>query len=289
MQSRRLPDWLIKPLPQGKHMIEVSKTLSRLHLHTVCQSAQCPNKGECFSRHTATFMIMGDICTRNCRFCAVESGKPEPLELSEPDRIANAARELGLSHVVVTSVTRDDLPYGGADTFAKTIAAIRKLNKQATIEVLVPDFGGSPEAIEMVVKAKPDIFNHNLETVPRLYKEVRPEANYHRSLDLLKTVKRLDKSIFTKSGIMLGIGETHEELIEVMKDLRRIDCDFLTLGQYLSPSEEHVPVARFVSPEEFDELSIKGKEMEFHGIASAPFVRSSYRAGELLKQAAAKI
>lgn len=289
MQSRRLPDWLIKPIPQGKHMIGVSKTLSRLQLHTVCQSAQCPNRGECFSRGTATFMIMGDVCTRNCRFCAVESGTPEPLESSEPDRIANAAKELGLSHVVVTSVTRDDLPYGGAGHFAQTIEALRKADKYATIEVLVPDFGGSQEAIEMVVRAKPDIFNHNLETVPRLYKEVRPEADYHRSIDLLKTVKRLDTNILTKSGIMLGIGETEEELIEVMKDLRRIDCDFLTLGQYLSPSEDHVPVARFVSPEEYDELAIRGKEMGFQGIASAPFVRSSYRAGEFLVQATAKI
>ena len=288
MQSHRLPDWLIKPIPQGKHMAEVSNILSRLHLHTICQSGQCPNRVECFSRHTATFMIMGNICTRNCRFCAVDSGTPKQLETDEPDRIANAVRELNLSHVVITSVTRDDLPYGGADHFALTIAAIRRANKEATLEVLVPDFGGSREAIEIVIKAKPDILNHNLETVPRLYEEVRPEADYKRSLELLYTARDIDKHIFTKTGIMLGIGETKEELIEVMKDLRRIDCDFLTLGQYLSPSENHFPVYRFVSPEEFDELAIKGTDMRFRGIASGPFVRSSYRAGELLAQVKAK-
>jgi len=285
MQSRRLPDWLIKPLPQGECMIGVGRILSRLRLHTVCQSAQCPNRGECFSRGTATFMIMGDTCTRNCRFCAVAGGIPEPLESNEPDRIAEAVKGLGLSHVVVTSVTRDDLAYGGADHFAKTITAIRKANQEATIEVLVPDFGGSEEAIEMVVEAKPDIINHNLETVFRLYKEVRPEADYYRSLDLLSKVKKLNRGIFTKSGMMVGIGENHDELVNAMKDLRRVDCDFLTLGQYLSPSEEHIPVARFVSPVEFDELADKGKEIGFRGIASAPFVRSSYKAGELLTQA----
>jgi lipoyl synthase len=288
MQSRRLPNWLIKPLPQGESMIEVGRILSRLRLHTVCQSAQCPNKGECFAKGTATFMIMGDICTRNCRFCAVVSGIPEPLESTEPDRIAEAVKELGLSHVVVTSVTRDDLPDGGADHFARTIAAIREINQKATMEVLVPDFNGSESAIGMVVGAKPDIFNHNLETVPRLYKKVRPEANYRRSLEVLNMVEKLDNNIFTKSGIMLGIGENREEIINVMKDLRSIDCDFLTLGQYLSPSEDHVPVDKFVSPEEFHELAIIGEEMEFRGIASGPFVRSSYRAGELLAQGMAR-
>lgn len=288
MQSRRLPPWLIKPFPQVEHMLEVRKILSRLQLHTVCQSAQCPNLGECFSRRTATFMIMGNICTRNCRFCAVESGTPEPLESSEPDRIANAAKELELSHVVVTSVTRDDLTDGGANHFAETITALRKVNKNATVEVLVPDFRGSQKAIEVMVRARPDIFNHNLETVPRLYKVVRPEANYHRSLNILNAAKRLDKNILTKSGMMLGIGETEEELIEVMKDLRQVNCDFITLGQYLSPSEDHVPVARFISPEEFKDLATRGKEMGFQGIASAPFVRSSYRAGELLGQVSAK-
>lgn len=288
MPSQRMPDWLIKPMPQGQHLNEVGKILSRSRLHTVCRSAQCPNMGECFSSRTATFMIMGNICTRNCRFCAVDSGVPGPLESSEPDRIADAAKELGLSHVVVTSVTRDDLPHGGANHFAETIAALRKTSNKTTIEVLVPDFNGSQESIEIVTRAKPDIFNHNLETVPRLYKEVRPEANYCRSLEVLGTVKKLDENIFTKSGIMVGLGETEGELIEVMKDLRRIDCDFLTLGQYLRPSEDHLPVARFVTPGEFEELASRGKEMGFRGIASAPFVRSSYNAGELLRQALAE-
>jgi len=281
---QRLPHWFLKSPPQGRHLLEVSRTLSRLKLHTVCQSAQCPNLGECFSKGTATFMIMGNICTRDCRFCAVASGIPGPLDSTEPARIARAAKELGLSHVVVTSVTRDDLPDGGANHFAQTIAAIREIDQNATVEVLVPDFGGSQEAIKVIVSVRPDVFNHNLETVPRLYKKVRPKANYHRSLDILKVVKELDKDILTKSGMMLGLGETEEELIAVMEDLRNVECDLLTLGQYLTPSENHLPVARFITPEEFEDIAAKGKEMGFRGIASAPLVRSSYRAEELLKQ-----
>ena len=283
-QSQRLPDWLVKPIPQGKDLIEVRRVLSRLRLHTVCESAQCPNLSECFSMRTATFMIIGDICTRNCRFCAVESGIPKPLESSEPYRIARAGGHLGLSHIVVTSVTRDDLPDGGANHFAQTIAAIRGVNQNATVEVLVPDFGGSQEAIEIVVRARPDIFNHNLETMPRLYKEVRPQANYQRSLEILKVVKELDGDIFTKSGLMLGLGETDDEILTVMNDLCQVNCDFLTVGQYLRPSEDHVPVARFISPKGFEDIASRGREMGFRGIASAPFVRSSYRAAELLRQ-----
>ena len=229
-------------------------------------------------------MIMGDICTRNCRFCAVESGIPKPLESSEPARIARAGRHLGLSHIVVTSVTRDDFPDGGANHFAQTIAAIREVNQNATVEVLVPDFGGSQEAIEIVVRARPDIFNHNLETMPRLYKEVRPQANYQRSLEILKVVKELDGDILTKSGLMLGLGETDDEILRVMNDLCQVNCDFLTVGQYLRPSEDHVPVARFISPKGFEDIAARGREMGFRGIASAPFVRSSYRAAELLRQ-----
>src|SRR4030042_1676082 len=277
------PDWLLKPLPQGKHLVEVGRVLSRLKLHTVCQSALCPNLGECFSRRTATFMVMGNICSRNCRFCAVEKGKPKPLEPSEPARIARAAKDLQLLHVVVTSVTRDDLPDGGANHFAQTIAAIREVDQNATVEVLIPDFKGSQEAIKVIVSLRPDVFNHNLETVPRLYKKVRPKANYHRSLNILKLVKELDKDILTKSGMMLGLGETEEEFIAVMEDLRNVECDLLTLGQYLTPSENHLPVARFVTPEEFENIAAKGKAMGFRGIASAPLVRSSYRAEELLK------
>jgi lipoic acid synthetase len=229
-------------------------------------------------------MIMGNVCTRNCRFCAVDSGIPEPLESNEPDRIARAAGHLELSHVVVTSVTRDDLADGGANHFAQTITALREINQTSTVEVLVPDFGGSQEAIKVVVKTRPDIFNHNVETVPRLYDKVRPQANYQRSLEILRVVKELDGDILTKSGLMLGLGETDDEILRVMYDLHQVDCDFLTIGQYLRPSEHHVPVARFVSPQEFESFATEGREMGFRGIASAPFVRSSYRANELYKQ-----
>ena len=278
------PDWLVKPLPQGKYLGEVGRVLHRLKLHTVCQSAECPNLGECFASRTATFMIMGDICTRNCRFCAVEKGKPKPLELDEPARIARGAKDLQIVHVVVTSVTRDDLPDGGANHFAQTIAALREIDPNTSVEVLIPDFGCSRESVEVVVRAKPDIINHNVETVPRLYKEVRPKVDYQRSLEILKLVKELDRDIFTKSGMMLGLGESLRETLAVMKDLRQVDCDFLTLGQYLRPSEAHLPVARFIPPEEFQHIEAEGREMGFLGIAAGPFVRSSYRAGELLKQ-----
>lgn len=229
-------------------------------------------------------MIMGNICTRNCRFCAVESGIPEALDPGEPARVARAAKTLGLSHVVVTSVTRDDLSDGGAEHFANTVAAIREVDQNAAVEVLVPDFGGSEEAIEVVVKSRPDVISHNVETVPRLYEKVRPRADYGQSLKLLKMVKKIDRDILTKSGMMLGVGETEEEIIGVMKDLRQIDCDFLTLGQYLAPSANHLPVAKFVTPEKFEDIAVKGRELGFKGVASAPFVRSSYRAGELLSE-----
>jgi lipoic acid synthetase len=279
------PDWLAKPFPQGECLVEVGRVLSRFKLHTVCQSALCPNLGECFSRRTATFMIMGDVCTRNCRFCAVGKGKPQPLEPGEPLRVAEAAKSLGLGHVVITSVTRDDLPDGGADHFAQTIAAIRDASPNTTVEVLIPDFGGSREAVEAVVRAQPDIINHNVETVPRLYDRARPRADYQRSLRVLESVKALNSDTLTKSGMMLGLGEAEEEILAVMRDLRCVDCDLLTLGQYLSPSEDHVPVARYLPPEEFRELAAKGKAIGFRGIASGPFVRSSYRADELLTQA----
>ncbi len=283
-QSQRLPGWLVRPICQGKHFNEVRRTLSRLKLHTVCQSALCPNQSECFSKRTATFMIMGDVCTRNCRFCAVEGGCPGLLDPDEPERIATASYELGLAHVVVTSVTRDDLPDGGADHFVRTIRAIREIGKKITVEVLVPDFQGSKESVEMVAGEKPDVFNHNLETIPRLYQEVRPKANYRRSLTILSDVKQMEKEVITKSGLMVGLGETRQELLAVMEDLRRVDCDFLTIGQYLRPSENHAPVVRFIPPEEFQELEAEGKKMGFRAIASAPFVRSSYKSGELLKE-----
>lgn len=284
VQSQRLPNWLARPLCQGKHLNEVRRTLSQLQLHTVCESALCPNMCECFSRRTATFMIMGDICTRNCQFCAVEKGCPEPLDPNEPARVAEAAKSLGLDHVVITSVTRDDLPDGGANHFAQMIRAIREIVRNATVEVLVPDFAGSEESIETVARENPDVFNHNLETIPRLYKEIRSGADYQRSLGILKAVKQTNKEMVTKSGLMLGLGETSEELIDVLKDLRWADCDIITLGQYLRPSDNHAAVIRFIPPEEFSQLAMKAKELGFRGVASAPFVRSSYKSGELLRE-----
>jgi len=284
VQSQRLPNWLGRPLCQGRHLNEVRRTLSRLRLHTVCESALCPNMGECFSRRTATFMIMGNTCTRNCRFCAVETGCPKPLDPSEPARVAEAAKSLGLDHVVITSVTRDDLLDGGANHFAETIRAIREVDRNASVEVLVPDFAGSEESIEIVARERPDVFNHNLETVPRLYEEIRPGADYQRSLGILKAVRQTDEKMVTKSGLMLGLGETSEELLDVLKDLRQADCDILTLGQYLRPSDNHAPVIRFIPPEEFSHLAVKAKELGFRGVASAPLVRSSYKSGELLRQ-----
>lgn len=263
-------------------MFKVKELLDQLGLNTVCQNAHCPNLGECFSRGTATFMIMGDVCTRNCGFCAVEKGGSGPLDPGEPVRVARAAKELGLSHVVVTSVTRDDLPDGGANHFVETIHAIRQVLPSAKVEVLIPDFKGSLRDLKRVVEARPDVLNHNLETVPRLYPWVRPQADYSRSLEVLGAAKRFDEAIITKSGLMLGLSEEKVEVLDTMEDLRSVGCDLLTLGQYLAPSEDHLPVARFVPPEEFQELKLKGEKMGFLGVASAPLVRSSYRAGEMV-------
>lgn len=281
--EQRMPCWFLKPLPPAEQLHKVGGILSRLRLRSVCQSARCPNLGVCFAAGTAAFMLMGDICTRSCRFCAVTGGNPWPLEAGEPARVAQAVKELDLSHAVVTSVTRDDLSDGGAQHFARTITAIRTGSMSTTVEVLVPDFAGSAEAIKVIAAAKPDIFNHNLETVPRLYRDVRPQANYHRSLALLKTAKSLDRDLLTKSGMMLGLGEDEEELLTAMRDLRRAGCDLLTLGQYLRPSEQHLPVKRYIPPAEFARLADRGKEMGFRGVAAGPFIRSSYRAAELFQ------
>lgn len=275
------PEWLkVKLLNENLSKMEVF--LKSMSLNTVCQSANCPNMGECFARKTATFMIMGNICTRNCRFCAVEKGHPQPLDEDEPRRIAEAAQKLGLKHVVVTCVTRDDLPDGGASHFAKTIYELKKL-PGVTVEVLVSDFMGKEESIVKVVEAKPDIINHNVETVPRLYPTVRPKADYLRSLNLLKRSKDLDPYVLTKSGIMVGLGEREEEVTQVMKDLRSVNCDIITIGQYLRPSAKHIEVIEYVTPQQFKKYEEIGYELGFKYVASGPLVRSSYHADEGLK------
>lgn len=279
--GRRLPPWLRRPLPRGNGNFFTQDLLRELRLETVCENARCPNRPECYARRTATFMILGNVCTRPCGFCAVERGAPEPLQADEPERLARAAARLGLRHVVITSVTRDDLPDGGADHFYRCILAVRA-RAGAAVEVLTPDFLGNRAAVERVLEARPEVYNHNMETVPRLYHKVRGRADYQRSLDLLGHVKRRTPEIVTKSGLMLGIGETVDELFEALADLRSVGCDTLTLGQYLAPTLKHVPVARFVPPEEFDLLGKAARTLGFRHVASGPFVRSSYHADEMV-------
>jgi len=277
----RLPEWLRIKLPTSDTFSHTRALLDELKLHTVCESAKCPNHWECWSKGTATFMIAGDRCTRACGFCAVSTAKPFALEADEPGRVAEATRRMRLKHVVITAVARDDLRDGGAEHFRKTIEEVRKLNPGIVIEVLVPDFNESDAAIETVLMANPHIFNHNLETVRRLTPEVRSRATYDRSLAVLRKVKeRRGDSIYTKSGVMLGLGETPEELFTAMKDLRAAHCDILTLGQYLQPTLKHLPVAEFVSPEKFQEYGERARQMGFVHVASGPMVRSSYHADE---------
>jgi lipoic acid synthetase len=278
---RRLPAWLKKPLPRGNENFFTHNLLRELRLETVCENARCPNRAECYSRRTATFMILGNVCTRPCGFCSVPRGAPEALEDDEPERVAEAAHRLGLRHAVITSVTRDDLPDGGADHFFRCVVAVRA-RTGAVVEVLTPDFLGDRWAIDRVLEARPEVYNHNLETVPRLYKKVRGRADYRRSLDLLAHVKRRSPQTVTKSGLMLGLGETAEELLDVLADLREARCDNLTLGQYLAPTLKHIPVARYVPPEEFDALAVLARSLGFRQVASGPFVRSSYHAEEMV-------
>jgi lipoyl synthase len=276
------PAWLRRRLPTGRAYEAVRSMVKKGHLHTVCQEAQCPNQFECFSHHTATFLIMGDRCTRNCKFCAVAHG-PEALpDPAEPQRVAEAAAAMGLSYVVVTSVTRDDLPDGGSKLFADTIAAIRKEIDGARVEVLIPDFQGNAEALKTVLAAEPDVLNHNLETVARLYPRVRPEADYAQSLELIRRTSEWAPKVPAKSGLMLGLGENEEELLAALEDLRENGCRLLTLGQYLQPTRSHLPVDRYVPPEEFDRLKEKAMAMGFDRVAAGPFVRSSYHAGDMV-------
>jgi len=281
----RHPKWLKVPLT-GTH--ETRKILRSYGLSTVCEEARCPNQGKCFSNNTATFMILGDRCTRNCSFCAVDSLHPETPDNEEPERVAEAVVKLGLEFVVITSVTRDDLKDGGAGHFASTIKAIRNLNKSIKIEVLTPDFKGDTQAIMIVLEAEPDVFNHNVETVPRLYDKVRPQADYMRSLEVLKKAYEMSPAIKTKSGIMVGLGETFEEILMVMQDLRNAGCDFLTVGQYLQPRRTNIAVAEYIRPEVFEQYKERAFEMGFRAVASSPLTRSSMNAGDLFEEASAE-
>ncbi len=279
----RKPEWLKLKIQANQEKKEVETLLNKLSLHTVCEEARCPNLMECYSKKTATFLILGKYCTRHCLFCNVEKGTPLPLEEDEPWRVAQAVAELGLKHAVVTSVTRDDLSDGGASQFGAVIRAIRRLNEGTTVEVLIPDFQGSEDALRIVVEAEPEIINHNIETVPRLYPEVRPGADYHRSLALLAQVKTIKHKMLTKSGVMVGLGEKEKELIRVFEDLREVGCEILTMGQYLAPSSKHYPVVEYISPETFAHYKAIGEDLGFSYVTAGPFVRSSYLAAQVLQ------
>jgi lipoic acid synthetase len=276
------PAWLKRKLPSGPDYEKIRSMIGKGQLHTVCQEANCPNQFECFSANTATFLILGATCTRNCRFCNIDGGDPGPLDPDEPRRVAEAARRMNLRYVVVTSVTRDDLQDGGAGHFAATISALQDRIGDVQVEVLIPDFQGDRSALETVLAARPDVLNHNMETVRRLYPEVRPQADYDRSLELLARVKAIAPAVPAKSGIMLGLGEKEEEVRQVITDVYRTGCRMLTIGQYLQPTARHLPVVVFVSPEKFDQWRQFALKTGFEKVASGPFVRSSYHAGEML-------
>jgi len=280
---QRKPEWLKVKAFVGSNYSEVSSLIHEFGLDTVCQQANCPNRGECFNRRTATFLIMGHLCTRNCRFCNITTGRPQPLDPKEPEMVARASQRLNLRHVVVTSVTRDDLPDGGAGHFAETIRQIRKFLPNCKVEVLTPDFRSASNALNIVMDARPDIFNHNLETVPRLYSLVRPGADYGRSLALLKRAREEFDAV-TKSGLMVGVGENRDELRHVFEDLAANQVSMLTIGQYLSPSKKHLPVQRYVSPEEFNEYAVEANRAGIKKVFSAPLVRSSYMADVISEQ-----
>lgn len=281
MSIKRKPEWLRIKKREGENLGYVKHILEDLSLNTVCEAANCPNRAECFSKRTATFMILGRECTRNCRFCNVSSNPVEAVNPEEPENVAEATVKLGLQHVVITSVTRDDLKDGGAEHFAKTIRAIKEKDPKIIVEVLIPDLQGDVDALKVVVDAKPDILNHNIETVPRLYPDVRPMAIYERSLEVLENSKKIDPNMLTKTGIMLGLGEKEEEVIQVFKDLREKGCDFLTVGQYLPPSDEHVELVEYVHPDQFEKYKEEALALGFKFVASSPLVRSSYKAADM--------
>jgi len=283
MEALKKPPWLKKRIPPIQEIEKVKAILARGNLHTVCEEARCPNLGDCFSKGTATFLILGRVCTRNCGFCAVERGTPLPLNESEPETVARAVGELRLQYVVLTSVTRDDLQDGGASHYAEAIRAIRALDPGVKIEVLIPDLKGDRTALETILKEQPDVLNHNVETVPRLYPQVRPQADYKGSLELIRRAKEIGPSLLTKSGFMLGLGETQEEVLNLLTDLREVGCDFLTIGQYLQPRSDRLPVVRYVPPEEFEEYRRIAQDMGFKGVASGPFVRSSFHASQMFE------
>ncbi len=283
----RKPPWLKVKAPGGKNYVELKQLMRELDLHTVCEEAHCPNVGECWEHRTATFMILGDVCTRNCAYCAVAHGTPAALDAGEPERLARAVARMGLRHVVITSVDRDDLPNGGAEIFAACVAEIRRRQPDASVELLIPDFKGSDEALRLVVDAGPDILNHNVETVERLYRIARPGGRYDRALHLLERAKAMDPALLTKSGIICGLGEEWDELLVVMSDLRARGVDILTLGQYLRPSGHHMPISRYYTPDEFAQLRAIGGEFGFRHVEAGPLVRSSYHAWDQVRQAAA--
>jgi len=278
--QRKFPSWLRVTVPSGENYIDVRDRLKDSQLHTVCQEAKCPNIGDCWNRRSATFMILGDICTRACRYCAVTSGRPSGLDLDEPRRLAETVQYLQLKYVVITSVNRDDLTDGGAYIFSQCIQQIRKRLPGCKVEVLIPDFQGNYDAVRLIVDSKPDVLNHNIETVERIFHDVRPKGSYNKSLELLSRAKYLATSCVTKSGMMIGLGETRKEISQTMKDLRSVDCDLLTVGQYLRPSEKHIKISKFYTPKDFLDIQEEGISLGFRHIASGPLVRSSYHADE---------
>ena len=278
--QRRLPEWFKVRMPGGPNYLRLQDMLRTEQLHTVCEEAHCPNIGECWERGTATFMILGDICTRACAYCAVTTGTPVGLDLEEPIRLANTVERMGLRYAVITSVNRDDLPDGGAFIFAQCVRQIRKRLPECRVELLIPDFEGNWDALGTVMDSKPDTLNHNIETVRRVFNRVRPRGDYDQSLELLERTRELENSAVTKSGMMVGLGETWDEIVETMQDLRSVDCNLLTIGQYLRPSAKHTPLVKWYTPSEFEELRVIGEELGFDHVASGPLVRSSYHADQ---------